>query len=131
MTTCVVAIATSNIESRKICSPEQEGFRAGRSYARAIIHLSLCVENTHSHKKDIVLGYLDFKEAFLSTEHKQLVWVLELLVLPPDFTRLISNLYNEAITEFVAPHGHTSQVRIRRRTLQGDPLSPLLFDIIV
>jgi hypothetical protein len=72
-TTCIVILATDNIESRKILSPEQEGFRAERSCDRAITHLGICVEDAHSHKKGIVLCYLDFKGAFISTDHKQLV----------------------------------------------------------
>ena len=56
------------------------------------------MEDAHSHKKDIVLCYLVFKEAFPSTDHKQLVRVLEILGPPVDFTRIISNLYNGAST---------------------------------
>jgi hypothetical protein len=89
------------------------------------------VEDAHSHEKDIVLCYLDFKGAFPSTDHRHLVRVLESLGLPSDFTRLVSNLYSGATTEFMTPHGRTSPVEIRRGTLQGDPLSPLLFDLMV
>ena len=42
-TTCIVILATDYIESRKILTLEQEGFRADRSCARAVTHLSLCV----------------------------------------------------------------------------------------
>ena len=89
------------------------------------------MEDAHSHKKDIFLCYLDFKGAFPSTDHTQLVRVLEFLGLPADFTRLVSNLYSGATTEFITPHGHTPPVGIKRGTLQGDPLSPLLFDLMV
>ena len=71
--------------------PYQEGFRAERSCDRAITHLGLCVEDAHSHKKDIVLCYLDFKGALPSTDHKQMVRVFEFLGLPSDFTRLKVN----------------------------------------
>jgi hypothetical protein len=66
-TTCIVTIATDSVESRKIPSPEQEGFREDRSCTRAVTHLNLCVKDAHSHKKDIVLCYLDFNGAFPST----------------------------------------------------------------
>ena len=75
-TTCIVILATYYIESRKILSPEQEGFRADRSCDRAITHSGLYVDGAHSHKKDIVLCYLDFKGAFPSTDHKQLARVV-------------------------------------------------------
>jgi hypothetical protein len=75
-TTCIVTLVTDYIESRKIPSPEQEGFREGRSCARAVAHLHLCVENDHSHKKDIVFCYLDFKGTFPSIYQKQLVRAL-------------------------------------------------------
>jgi hypothetical protein len=109
LTTCIVILATDYIESRKILSPEQEGFRAERSCARAITHLRLCVEDAHYHKKDIALCYLGLKGASPSTDHKQLVRVLEFLGLPSDLTRLISNLYSGVTTEFITPHGYTSQ----------------------
>ena len=121
---CIVILATDYVESHKILSPEQEGFRADRSCARAVTHLSLCAEDAHTSKKNIVLCYLDFEGAFPSTDHKQLVRVLEFLGLPHDFTRLISNLYSGASTCFVTPHGLTSYVDVRRGTLQGDPLPP-------
>ena len=115
-TTCIVILARGYIEARKILSPEQEGFRAERSCDKAITHLGLCEEDAHSHKKSIVLCYLDFKGVFPSTDHKQLVPVLEFLGLPSDFTRLVSNLYSGATTEFITPQGHTSPVGIRMGT---------------
>ena len=118
-TTCIVTLATDYIESRKIISPEQEGFRADRSCDRAITHLGLCVEDAHFLKNEIVLSYLDFKGAFPYTNHKQLVRVLEFLGLLVDFTRLVSNFYSGATTEFITSHGHTPPVGIRRGILQG------------
>ena len=88
------------------------------------------MEDAHSHKKDIVLCYLD-KEAFLSSDHCQLIRVLEFLGLPQDFTRLVSILYSEASTEFITMYGHTPAVGIIRGTLQGDPVSPILFDLMI
>ena len=54
-TTSIVMMASDYVESRKILSPEQEGFQADRSCARAITHLGLCIEDAHTHTKDNVL----------------------------------------------------------------------------
>jgi hypothetical protein len=64
-------------------------------------------------------------------DHRQLVKVLDFLGLPQDFTVIVSNLYKEASTEFIPPHGHTPAVGIRRGNLQGDHLTPLLFDLMI
>ena len=117
-------LATDYIESRKILSPEHEGFKADRSCARAITHLGLCVEDAHTRNKDIVLCYLDFKGTFPSANHEQMVRILKFLGLPGDFITIISNLHNGATTEFITPHEHTSPIGIRRGTLHGGPLPP-------
>ncbi len=68
-TTCIVMLATDYVERQKNLSPEQEGFQAVCSCARAITHLGLCIEDAHTHTKDIVLCYLDFMGAFPSADH--------------------------------------------------------------
>ena len=130
-TTCIVTLASDYAEIRKILSPKQEGFRADRSCTRAITHLGLCIEDAHTHNKDIVLCYLDFKGTFPSADHDQLVRTLKFLGLPEDFVNIISNFYKGATTEFVTPHGHTPPIGIRCGTLQGDPFSPLRFDLMI
>jgi len=105
--TCIVMLASDYVENRKILSLEQEGFRADRSCARAITHLGLCIKDAHTHNKDIVLCYFDFKGAFPSADLNQLVRTLVFLGLPEDFINIISNLYKGATTEFITPHGHT------------------------
>ena len=124
-------LASDYVESRKTLSPEQEGFRVDRSCARAITHLGLCIEDAHTHNKNIVLCYLDFKGAFPSADHDQLVRTLVFLGLLDDFVNIICNLYKGTTTEFVTPHGHTPPIGIRRGTLQGEPLSSLLFDLMI
>ena len=106
-TTCIVVLATDYVESRKIISPEQEGFRTDRSCTRAITHLGICIEDTHIYDKDILLCYLDFKGAFPSTDYDQLVRTIGFLGLPQDFINIITNLYKGSTTEFVTPNGHT------------------------
>ncbi len=82
-TTYIVMLATVYIEI-SILSPEQEGFRADRSCARAITHVGLCVRDAHRNKQVIIICYLDFKGAFPSADQDQLVRTLAFLGLPED-----------------------------------------------
>ena len=65
-TACIVMLATDSLESRKMLSTEQEGFRADRSCDRAFAHFGLSVEDAHSHKKGIVLYMLPKLERGIS-----------------------------------------------------------------
>ena len=93
------------IEANKIISPEQESFCLGRSCSRAITHLSPCIEDAHTHNKDIMLAYLDFTQAFHSSNHLQLKRTLRFLGIPEDFIFIVANLYKGAHTTFETHHG--------------------------
>ena len=69
---CLAILAMDYIEADKVISPEQEGFRPCRSCSRAITHLRLCIEDTHTLNKEILIAYLDFTQAFPSADHLQL-----------------------------------------------------------
>jgi len=129
--TCLAILATNYVESHKIASLEQEGFRAGRSCSMAITLLSICVEDAHIHNKDILLAYLDFTRAFSSADHTQLARTLRFLGIREDVIFIVTNLYNGTRSTFQTIHGYTDLTKILRCTLQGDPLSTLLFLLTV
>ena len=130
-TSCLYLLASDFVEAHKILSPEQEGFRSQRSCSRAITHLGLCIEDAHTHDKDILLAYLDFTAAFPSADHTQLTRILAFLGIPEDFILIVSNLYFDAHTKFLTPHGWTRLLQILRGMIQGDSLSPLIFILLV
>ncbi len=96
-------LGTDYVENWKIFCPEQGDFRVDRSCARAINHLGLCVYDSHTHNKDIVLCYLNFKGTFPSADHDQPVRTLDFLGLLEDIVIISTNIYNGANTEFITP----------------------------
>ena len=64
-TLCLTILAMDYYgEAHKITSPEQGGFKAGRSCSRAITQLSLCIEGAHINDKGILIVYIGFIQAF-------------------------------------------------------------------
>jgi hypothetical protein len=84
-TSCLHILASDFVQAHKILSSEQEGFRAQRSCSRAITHLGLCIEDDHTHNKDVLLAYLYFTSAFPSVNHTQLTRILHFLGISEDF----------------------------------------------
>jgi len=97
----------------------------------AITHLSLCTEDARTRNKSILLSYLDLTQAFPLADHTQLARSLRFLGIPEDFIFIVANLYKGARTTFQTIHGYTDLVKVLRGTVQGDPLSPLLFLLMV
>jgi hypothetical protein len=128
---CLAILAMDYIKANKIISPEHEGFRPGRSCSRAITHLNICNEDAYTHNKDILIAYLDFTQALPSVDNLQLDRTLRFLGIPEDFIFIVANLYKGAHTTFEIPYDKTRQIPVLRGTLQGDPLSPLLFLLMV
>ena len=85
----------------------------------------------HTHTIRTYLAYLDFTAAFPSADHTQLTRILGFLGIPEDFIIIVSNLYFDAHTKFLTPHGWTRLLQILRGMIQGDSLSSLIFILLV
>jgi hypothetical protein len=105
------------IEANKVISPEQEGFRPGRYFSRAITHLSLCIEDAHTHNKDILLAYLDFTQAFPSTDHLQLERTLRFLGIPEDFIFIVAKRSTHHLRN--PSRQHPTNTRLKRHSPRG------------
>ena len=82
-------------------SDSQEGFRKHKSCSRrAAAQLQLAIEEAHATGTDIYILYVDFKGAYPSVSHQQLLEKLRLLGLPGDFLRVVEHLYDGASTSF-------------------------------
>jgi hypothetical protein len=55
--------------------------------------MSLCIEDAHTHSKDILLADIDFIQALPSADHMQLERTLRFLCIPEDFIFTVVNIY--------------------------------------
>ena len=126
--TGTVAYATMHHSLRhNIIHPAQEGGLLGRNTHRQIRMLINAFEDAHHFHQDLFLLYVDFSSAFNLVDHDKLLCIMYDLGLPEDIIDVVRDLYQGAGTAIHLPCGDTPTIPITRGTIQGDPLSPILF----
>lgn len=75
---------------------------------------------------------MDFKQAFDRINHRILWQKLAKLGLPQKYIRILAAFYNSArVRVAVNQNKHTEPINIHNGVLQGDCLSPLLFNLLI
>ena len=104
-------------------------------------NISGCVEHTetlthvinHARKKQrsLTVTLLDLKNAFGVVNHNLLKAVLRYHHIPDHIITLITSLYTDYRISIATGKYVTAPVTVRRGVLQGDSLSPLLFNLVI
>ena len=92
----------------------------------------MAIEDASLADSPLYILYVDFVNAFGSVDHIRMAKILELQGIPQDAINLITNLYQGSKTVVSTPVGNTEPISHHGRgTVQGDPLSPLLFILVI
>ena len=75
------------------------------------------------------MAFLDLAKAFDTILHDLFAKGLVRLGVPTQFIKVVENLYDGATTTFATANGETRQIKINQGVKQGDPLSPVLFNV--
>ena len=98
-----------------------------RDTRRQLRTLINAFEDAHHLKQDLFCLYVDFSSAFNMVNHDKLLCIMHDLGVPPDAIDVIRDIYTTHRTTVALPVGSTQPTLVTRGTIQGDPLSPLLF----
>ncbi|CAH1244514.1 Hypp7329 [Branchiostoma lanceolatum] len=115
----------------KLLRPNQNGFRPSRSTSGQILALRRIVEEVQNHQKEAVLIFIDFKKAFDSINRTTMFEILLAYGIPTSIVNAIKIMYDNTSATVLTPEGETDFFKIDTGVLQGDPLAPFLFIIVL
>ena len=115
-------------EHYHILSEGQEGFRKHRNTMRSLQSLLNVYEDACLSKQNVYAVYIDYSNAFNTINQDKLLQILYDLGFPNVAVDAVKNIYHEAVTRIKISAGKTDAINVDRGVLQGDTLSPFLFN---
>ena len=89
------------------------------------------VRNARKLKRSLYLTSLDIRDAFGSTAHSLIVYLLRWARVPEPVCRYVADFLSRLRTRVTTRRWETDPVNIRVGTMQGDTLSPVLFLLVI
>lgn len=121
---------TNWIENEKLIPESQAGFREGRGCIDHIFTLNAMIQNRLSMEKGkLFVLFVDLKAAFPSLSH-ELIWEkLYKLGIGSKIIKILTSLYSKATVSVKGPEGLTKPIQVTKGVLQGETLSPTIFNL--
>ena len=128
---CIKIQLTNYLESEKILTESQYGFRQHLNTSNALFDITKIISQTIGNKKRVLLTFLDLAKAFDSVNRKKLIAKLKSIGLNNISLQWFAS-YFENRTQMVTINGVLSEkVPVDYGVVQGSTLGPLLFLIYI
>ena len=93
--------------------------------------MSFIINNARLKQRSLVVTLLDLRNAFGEVHHNLLSTILQYHHIPSEICSLIESLYRGYQVSIATNTFITDPIAVQRGVLQGDSLSPLLFNLVV
>ncbi|CAF4948388.1 unnamed protein product [Pieris macdunnoughi] len=113
------------------CPPDvrQRGFICADGTLEYAAVLDAVLGDCRKRLRECHVAVLDFSKAFETVSHVALIDLLRQRGLPGPFCDYLARLYQSATTHLAVSGRTSSPVKVGRGVRQGDPLSPILFNM--
>ena len=110
-------------------NPRQRGFIEAPGCSENGFLLQRIQKHAKRNRKRLSVVFLDLAKAFDTVSHKHISEGLKRFRVNSHFIDAVVDLYTDASTHFTLAKGETPKIPMTRGVKQGDPLSPLLFNV--
>lgn len=124
----LIHVMSMYAEHFHLLSDCQEGFRKHWNTIRALQSTLNVFEDAKFHQKNIYALYIDYSNAFNTIDQEKLLQILSDLQFANVAIDKFKDLHAGATTCMRTPAGITAFIPVGRGVLQGDTLSPFLFN---
>lgn len=122
---------TEFAEKNSLLSNTQGGFRSKRGCLHKAQLLKMVFKKLKTSNKNIHAIFIDLVKAYDSVPVDALLEALKFLRVPEDMRTLLARIYEGRKGSVITVYGDTDLFDISRGLAQGDPISPLLFNLFL
>ena len=119
-----------NKVAQTVVSPTQTAFMPGRNIMEGVVILHETIHELHTKKRDGVIFKIDFEKTYDKVKWSFLQQTLRMKGFSPEWCRWIEGMVTGGsvgikVNDDIGPYFQT-----KRGFCQGDPMSPILFNIV-
>ncbi|KAK9521357.1 hypothetical protein VZT92_021173 [Zoarces viviparus] len=122
-------ILTRRMSKASPLHPRQRGFIAAPGCSEYLMILKGVMKNGKIDGNTTAVVFIDFAKAFDTVSHKHMLTILKQKGMDEHVVNLIEDSYRECTTTVGCLEGTSSSIAMEVGVKQGDPMSPLLFNL--
>ncbi|CAK9834488.1 Retrovirus-related Pol polyprotein from type-2 retrotransposable element R2DM [Anthophora retusa] len=109
----------------------QRSFRETDGCSENVFLLDLALRYHQLHHKPLYMASIDVAKAFDSVSHKAIIQTLSLSGTPKPLEEYIQKVYESSVTRLSCGKWISHPIQPRQGVKQGDPMSPILFNLVL